>query len=566
MSWRYRLVFSCLLLALLTIIFRLFYWQVVKAEELTLLGESQYGTVLTDPPARGLIKTSDGFSIAANILTYRVVANPKVIENKSQVASRLSDILDEDEASLSALLHKDLFWVSLKQQVDSKTKEILEKENIEGLSFEDDYKRFYPEASMAGQLIGFVGNSQTSTSKGYFGIEGFYDRQLKGKEGTIVYVRDALGRPIVPKIKNDSGKVDGRSITLNINRAVQFLVERKLKDAVEKYAATGGMVGILDTKTGNVIALANYPSFDPNLFSEFEQSLYTNPFISSTYEPGSTFKALVMSSALDNGAVKPYTKCPICAGPVKVFDYDIKTWNNKYYKDTTMIETIQHSDNTGMVYAGQKLGLDKLYDYLSKFGIGRLTGIDVEGEVASPLRPKDEWYPIDLATATFGQGVSITPIQLLTSFNAIANSGTLMEPHIASKIETATGEVIPILPKELGKPIKPTTAKVMKEILVNAVEKGEARWAKPEGYRIAGKTGTAQIPVAGHYDPTQTIASFIGFAPADDPKFTMLVVIDRPTTSIYGSETAAPLFFDISRDLFLYYKIPPGEVTPSVTE
>lgn len=200
-----------------------------------------------------------------------------------------------------------------------------------------------------------------------------------------------------------------------------------------------------------------------------------------------------------------------------------------------------------------------MLEYLKRFGIGELTGIDLQGEASADIRPEENWYPIDVATASFGQGISVTAIELLSAFSSIANSGIRMEPHIVAAIETPDGEKIKIPPKEINRPISAPTAKIMTEILVNAVDKGEAKWAKPKGYRIAGKTGTAQIPVEGHYDPNKTIPSFIGFAPADDPKFVMLVVLDRPTTSIYGSETAAPLFFTIARNLLTYYGIGPTE-------
>ena len=222
-----------------------------------------------------------------------------------------------------------------------------------------------------------------------------------------------------------------------------------------------------------------------------------------------------------------------------------------------MTEVIQHSDNTGMVFVGQRLGLDNFLKYLKKFGIGSLTGIDLQGEVAGDIKTKAQWYPVDLATASFGQGISITPIELLTAFSAIANNGVMMEPHVVAQVKSTNGKVVNITPKILGKPITSSTAKIMTEMLVNAVDKGEAKWTAIKEYRIAGKTGTASIPVAGHYDPEKTIASFIGFAPADDPKFVILVIFDRPKARIYGSETAAPVFFSIARDLLSLYKIPP---------
>ncbi|HVF69214.1 MAG TPA: penicillin-binding protein 2, partial [Xanthomonadales bacterium] len=316
---------------------------------------------------------------------------------------------------------------------------------------------------------------------------------------------------------------------------------------------------IMDPTTGAMIAMSSFPTFDPRHYQEYSDKLYKDPLISDTYEPGSTFKPLVMAAALDAGLVKPETKCPICAGPVSIGGYEISTWNNKYVSGGTMTDVIKRSDNTGMVYIGQSLGLDRIMSYINKFGFGEQTGIDLQGEVVPSIRPRDSWYPIDLATASFGQGITVTPIQLLTAFSSIANGGKRMEPHVVSKITTSTGENIDIEPKVLGKPISERTAHVITEMMVNAVDNGESKFAKPKGYRIAGKTGTAQIPVEGRYDANKTIASFIGFAPADDPKFLMLVVIDRPTSSIYGAETAAPIFFKVAKNMFTYYGIPPTE-------
>jgi cell division protein FtsI/penicillin-binding protein 2 len=210
-----------------------------------------------------------------------------------------------------------------------------------------------------------------------------------------------------------------------------------------------------------------------------------------------------------------------------------------------------------MVFVAQKLGLDGMINYLGKFGIGDYTGIDLQGEVSAQLKPKKQWYAVDLATTGFGQGISVTPIELLDATAAIANNGIRMQPQIVAAVEDVDGNTTKIAPKVLDTPIRPETAKVMAQIMVNAVNKGEASWARLKGYSVAGKTGTASIPVSGHYDPNQTIASFVGFAPSDNPKFAMLVILNRPTVSIYGADTAAPIFFDIAKSLFSYYGIPP---------
>lgn len=559
MNWRYRFIFFTILLFLGIIVVRLFYWQIVKAEDLTLLAKSQYSGRIKFFPVRGEIKTTDNFPIATNKVSYLVFANPKEVKDKDKTVNLLSLALEVDRASISSQLSLDLSWVPIKSEIDSIEKEKINNLRIPGIGFEQQFTRFYPEASLAAQLLGFVGKDESGQSKGYFGIEGYYDRLLRGKEGYGIEVRDALGRPILGKLEGNLLKVDGSNLVLSLDRSVQFQAERKLKEGVEAYGAKGGMVGIIEPKTGNILAIASYPSFDQAHYQNYPEELFKNPFISNTYEPGSTFKPLVMSAALDAGVVTPETRCPICDKPVSIGGYDIHTWNNKYYKNINMIDVIMRSDNTGMVYVAQKLGLSRMLYYLDKFGIGKLADIDLQGEVAPILKSKNNWYPVDLATAGFGQGISVTPLELLDAFSAIANQGKRMQPRVVSQVGSPNGEIFKISPKVLDTPISEKTAKVMTEMLVNAVNKGEAQWARLKGYRIAGKTGTASIPLKGHYDPSQTITSFIGFAPADRPKFAMLVIIDRPTTSIYGAETAAPVFFDIARDLLSYYNIPPSE-------
>lgn len=557
MTWRFRSIFILIVFLFLLVVLRLFYWQIIKAEELTNLGLSQYGRILTIAPQRGEIKTSDGFPIAANKVSYLVFANPKEIKEKEKIANILSPILDVSKASVSASLSLDRFWVPIQKGVGIDIKNKIESMRLEGVGFEQEYSRFYPEASLSANLIGFVGKDDLGRDKGYFGVEGYYDRLLSGKEGKTIQVMDAFGKPILAKI-TESDEIDGSSLVLNVDRSIQFIAEKKLKEGIDTYGASSGMVGIMNPKTGGILAMASSPSFDPKNYQDYSGDLYKNSFISDTYEPGSTFKPIVMSSAFEAGVVKPETKCPICDKPVEIGGFTIHTWNDKYLKNINMIEVIQHSDNTGMVYVAEKLGLDKMIDFLKKFGIGDTTGIDLQGETSVPLKPKDSWYKVDLATTGFGQGVSVTPIELLSAVSVIANNGKRMEPHVVGSVETSDGTVVKIPPRQIDTPISEKTARLMTEIMVNAVDKGEASWTRIKGYRIAGKTGTASIPIQGHYDTSNTIASFIGFAPADDPKFVMVVILNKPTKSIYGAETAAPIFFDIAKEILSYYKIPPS--------
>lgn len=560
---------------------RLFYWQVIASEKLIGEGEKQYQNENIIVPIRGEIRTNDTVPLVSNQKAFLLYANPQKINKPvSEIAHLLSpvtididpvweasppgqQIMKENDQKEIDRLEKQLSqsklqWVLLKRKIDSSAFEKIKNLNIEGIGFQDEKKRLYTEGSTAAQLLGFVGSNTNGLDQGYFGLEGYYNNELQGREGKVITQKDASGKPIILAGMTYQDVQNGKSLILHIDRAIQYITEKKLKEAIEKYGAKGGSVVIMNPKDGGIVAMSNYPSYDPANWKYFDDTLYKNPLVADTFEPGSIFKTLIMASALNENSVKPDTKCDMCGGPRTINEYAIRTWNNKYYQNSTMIEILQHSDNVGMVFVGEKLGKDKLLTYLDSFGIGKKTGIDLQEETTSPLRPKSEWASIDLATLTFGQGIAVTGIQMIKAVSAIANEGKIYEPHIVDKIIDDNNEKV-IPPKLIKQVIKPTTAKIMTEMMVNAVDLGEARFAKPKGYRIAGKTGTAQIPIAGHYDPTKTIASFIGFAPADDPKFIMLTIIREPSSSIWGSETAAPLFFSISSELFEYYNIAPTQ-------
>lgn len=541
------------------LIARLFYWQVVKGEELKKVGENQSLEILELVPKRGEVRTSDNYPLATNTITYLAYTNPKVIKDKESYALRIARILEVDFASVSAQLNKDAFWVRIASGLDYETRKEIETQKLFGLGFEEESTRFYPEASLAAHLVGFVGRDNEGNPKGYFGAEGYYDDQLKGRSGRLYAIKDSLGNPILDKARRE-GKIDGRTIVLTIDRTVQFIAQKRLEEGIEKYKAEGGSIVITDSKTGGILAMASEPTFSPEKYYENEEVRFVNPVVSNLYEPGSTFKVLVMAAALDSKVVKPTTKCSICGGPIQMGDYKIRTWNDKYYPNTTMTETIIRSDNTGMVFTGNRLGRDRMLSYLARFGLVESTGIDLQGEVSSSITDESLQYPIDLATASFGQGISLTPIQLVSAVNSIARDGEYFTPHVVSKIIREDGREIIIKPKKRTETVSESTAKLITSMMVRAVEEGEAQWTRIKNYKIAGKTGTAQIPVAGHYDPNQTIASFVGFFPADNPQITMLVLVNKPTTSIYGSETAAPIFFNIARDLIRYYNLRPDSL------
>lgn len=557
----FLLVFSCLIV-------RLFYWQVIRAEYLQAQAEGQYFTDIKVGALRGNILFSDGSILASTNPAFSLFGLPKTIpkDQKTNLAYLLTKTLvtdskDDVDSIAKDLLNKlsqDLYWVLLKKSISVDQKKKIEQLKLSGIGFETGSIRFYPEGSSSAHLLGFVGSDATGANKGYFGLEGYYDGELKGISGLVRHEKDALGLPILIGNFLTSEAKNGNDLILNIDRSIQFIVEQALKAGVEKYGAKAGSIVVLDPKTGAILALASFPNYDSLKYFIFPKEYYKNPIVADQYEPGSTFKVLVMSAALNEEVIKPDTQCDICSGPIELGGFAIRTWNNKYFSNTTMKDVITHSDNTGMVFVGQRLGLDKFYSYLESFGLGQATGIDLQDESFPDIRPKAEWRDIDLATASFGQGIAITPIQMVRAVGAIANGGNLMEPHVVKVIKDNRGS-FEIKPKIVREVIKPSSAKIMTEMMVVAVNEGEAKWTKIKGFKIAGKTGTAQIPVAGHYDPDKTIASFVGFAPADDPKFVMLVRYDQPQTSPYGSETAAPTFFEIAKELFNYYKIAPTE-------
>jgi len=574
---RLKVLLIIFILIAVTILARLFYWQFLSDVEKRTISDINPDEI---PAPRGEILSRDSYPLATNQEAYLIYATPKVIKDPAGAAKKLAPLLIPEKFStisasanpdlisqkeqaveaqqkniMSKISNNDLYWVLLKRKITAQAKSQIESFDIAGLGFERDDKRYYPEASMAAQLLGFVGSDKFGNDTGYFGLEGYYNSILRGKAGHGANTLDPKGYPILTSKFKTTPPQKGSSLITTIDRPIQFIVEDALEKAVEKYGAKDGTVVILDPKTGHVVAMATYPSYNPATFSEYEPGLYKNPAVADTYEPGSTFKVVTMSSALDLNLVTPTTKCTTCSGPREIGGYEISTWNKKYYPNSTMTDVIAHSDNVGMTFVSEKLGLDRLYSAITKFGFGKLTGIDLEEESPGVVRNKPDWHQIDIATASFGQGLAVTPIQIVQAVGAIANGGKLISPKIVSA--TVTNGKVENYPQDQGtQVISQKAATQMTEMMVGAVDNGEAKAFKPKGYRIAGKTGTAQVPLAGHYDPNKTIASFVGFAPAQNPKFVMLVRFTEPTSSQFGSETAAPTFFTIARELFNYYGIP----------
>lgn len=554
---RLTLIGTILVVLYACILFRLIYLQFIRADDFRKEAASQHYIEFTLPATRGEIQASDGSVLVTNQPAYLVYAQIKDVKDIRRTAEGLAPILHREPADIEGDLSiPGRVWIPLAHKVPEDSANAIRSLGMPGIGFEKESVRFYPEASMAAHLLGFVGSDADGNDKGYFGIEGYYDRALRGKDGYLRQEKDVHGAPIVIGDITRFDAQDGQNLTLWLDKSVQKIIEEELARGISAYGAKDGSVTVMDPATGGILGMAALPSYDPAHYQDYQHDEFKNPMVASSYEPGSTFKVLVMAAGVNEKAVTALTQMNE-DGPTRIGEYLIRTWNDKYLGTVTMTDVLIHSSNVGMVFVGRKLGSSKLLSYINRFGFGLPTGIDLEEETSPDLRPEKDWKEIDYATATFGQGIAVTPLQMVRAVSAIANGGFLVEPHVVKNISDDTGRTVSIKPKILKQVISGSTASVLTEMMIASVDKGEAKFAKPAGYRIAGKTGTAQVPIAGHYDPKITIASFIGFAPADHPLFIMLVTLRQPTTSPWGSETAAPLFFAIAKRLFNYYGIPP---------
>lgn len=538
------------ILFLLFIIVKLFYLQVIAPTVV-----SDYLKYQKIQPERGKIFDRNRQPLAFNQTTYLLYIEPPKIKDLDELVEKVDKELKMGEATLSAKINKSKEWISIRSGITKEQKDVLTKLKIGGVGFQPASQRHYPEASLAAHLLGFVGKNKENENVGYFGIEGFYDKDLFGLPGLLKTERDLFGRPILVGTQEKTEPGNGRDLILTIDKSVQSIVKKQLETGLERYKAKEGCIIIANPKNLEILALSCLPDFDPDKYFLFSEENFKNPAITSLYEPGSTFKPLIMAAALNERKIKPgdlYNE----KGSVGRGGYTIKTWNDKYEGKISMTRILEKSSNVGMVYVGDKLGNKNLLKYLKNYGFGQATGIDLQGEFGGGLKSKYQWYPIDYATVSFGQGIAVTPLQMIKAFSALINGGELMTPHIVKKIIGHNDEKV-VEKKVEDRVIDERTSEIIKRMLVSTVEHGEYKWSVPEGYKIGGKTGTAQIPIAGHYDPSKTIASFIGFLPADDPTLIGLVMLRETKTSPYGSETAAPLFFEIAKELIVYYNIAP---------
>lgn len=542
---RSKILLLALLISFGLITARLFYWQIIKGPELKEKALNQTYKLEKTLPQRGKIYTSDNYPIALNQTFYQIsIYKPNLKDDLAGVINKIDQNIPEFKQNNQDIIanfisSQNQKWITFPNLINEDQKNNL---NIPGLEFQKLEKRLYPEGQLSKNIIGNIGKNYNGDSVGYGGLEAYYDKQLKGKTGFLWSSQDATGKTILTKKSWVSEAIDGRNLHTTINRSVQYTLEQKLQDGIDTFSADSGSITVIDSKTGALLAMASMVAT-----SSATPSAVRNSAISDLFEPGSIFKPIVMSMALDKKAVDMNYVCTGCGAPRQIGKYTIGNWDNELHPNSSLFDIIRNSDNIGMSYIISKLGKNNFLDYYHKIGLSQKTGIDLQGE-AKPIL-KEDWPEIDLATASFGQGIVVTQINMVQAFNVIANDGILVKPHVLNYFEE-NNKIIKSKTKPETRIFSAETTKNMKTILKAAVENGVVSQFKPKEMEVCAKSGTAQVAVKGGYTDASTIASYIGFSPCNNPKFTMIVTINNPRTSPWGSSTAAPIWYSLASEIY----------------
>jgi cell division protein FtsI/penicillin-binding protein 2 len=539
------------------LISRLIYWQVMQHAPLAVDVKQQDTALYVQQPLRGQILDASGIPLATNVTRHLVWANPHDVKDPHRTALDLAPILQVSTAELEKALVSDGRYVELASEVPDGVAKKIQNLALPGLHLDPIMQRDYPSGTLASQVLGFV-----NSNGGQYGIEGRYNNMLSGKAGVRSILRDTAGNSVQMTSAAAVPSRDGATLELSIDSAIQALAEHDIQSAVKVHRADSGTVIVMNPYNGRIVAMASTPTFDPNEYGKTARSnpsLFQNPAVNMQYEPGSTYKIITMAAGLDRGVITPQTSFND-TGVWTVDGVQLHNWNMAGWGTETMTQVLQHSANVGASFVADKLGSAAFYQYVHNFLFGRPTGIDVPGEISGQvLYPSNKaWTPVSLYTNSFGQGIAVTPIQMIRAVAAVANGGILMKPQIVTKI-MAGGRIISRPPVQLGRVISARTAHTLTDMLVHSAIGGEASEALIKGYNIAAKTGTANVAgTNGRYIPNDTIGSIVAYAPAYHPRFIALVIVNHPRDQPWGSLTAAPVMKDLMQELFLHYHIPPN--------
>jgi cell division protein FtsI (penicillin-binding protein 3) len=537
---------------------RLGWLMVVKHGELAQIAERQYSRTVVLYAPRGPIVDRQGGALATSTATESLFVQPRSVGDPVRVAARLAPILGQPESEVHAALTGIRSFVWLRRKLPPTVAEQVRALREPGLGFLPEPLRLYPNREMAAHVLGFEGNEG-----GLEGVERAFNADLAGVPGKAIAGRDALGREVVAQHVLQQPQ-PGHGVMLTIDRTIQYIAEREIDAAYRRTHARAAMAVVLDPRTGDVLAMAVRPTFNPNTFLDVHSSdAWRNRAVTDPFEPGSTFKAIMAAAALEEGVVRPDDKIYAENGSITLAGTTIRDW--KKYGWLSFAEVLQNSSNVGSIKVGLSLGRDRYYRYMKAFGFGSPTGVGLAGESRGQLRDPQRWSLLSLPTMSIGQEVSVTALQLVTAFGAIANGGTLMQPRLVKSTFGPDGrETRRFDVKAVRQVVSPATARTLSNILASVVESGTGRFAAIPGYAVAGKTGTAQKldPATRRYSHAPGVLSFVGFAPADEPRFVMLVMLDEPRNEKWGSEAAAPIFSAIGREILRYFEIPPRDVQP----
>jgi cell division protein FtsI (penicillin-binding protein 3) len=541
-------------LALCALLARLFDIQILQHHLLSGLAERQHQKSTELRGKRGTIYDRRLRELALSVDRESMYLNPVEFSASPEMILQLARQLGLKDATILEKTQRDRQFAWLKRKIPADETAALRALGLKGIGFVTESQRFYPKHALAGQVLGFVGTDEA----GLEGIEHAYETVLAGETMRVNLDRDARGRPIALSSDALHQLPQGHDLVLTLDERIQFVAERELRQQVTRLGARGGAVVVIQPFTGEILALANVATFDPNIFREASAKLWRERNITDTFEPGSTIKALLAAGAVEERLVRPDDmffgeQGSIQVGTLTIRDHEKFSW-------LTFREVIEKSSNVGAIKIGQRLGNDRLYDYLTRFGLGARTGVDFPGEAAGLLRPPQQWSEVSLASLSIGQELAVTSLQLATAFSALANGGIVMRPQLVKAI-VKNGEVIQeTAPAPGRRVISEATARQITNILQGVVTRGSGRAAAVEGYTVAGKTGTAQKFDAGlgKYSPQKSVASFVGYLPAEQPRATVLVSVDEPQAGVaWGGVAAAPVFSAIAQQTMRYLRVPP---------
>lgn len=546
MKKRTFIVFIFFLIFIFVLIARLIWIQEIDSQKLAMAVDKQTTSSIVLKPQRGYIYDVNGNILASNVPSGDVFAAPKYIKNPGEVSDKLYKYLNTDRNSLYKILsNKKSEWAVLGKSLPLDSINKIKNLNIPGIYVENTTTRSYPDGKMLSQVLGFTGID----GNGLYGIEYSFDKYLSGIPGLETSIVDAEGRRVgLPQKLNKP--INGDDIILTIDSVIQGYTESAIAKAYEKYKPENGITAIvMNPKTGEILAMANLPDFDPNNPQNVSSHDYwSNPAVSSIYEPGSVFKVITASAALESAVVTPDEQFND-PGYFIVSGHRINSW--KKLGNINFSQAIENSSDTVFMEVVQRLGLNTFYKYIKAFGFGTPTGIELPGEASGMILPESKVYPVDLASMSFGQGIAVTPIQMLTAFSAVINGGDLMIPHIVKSIDNNGKIIKEFKPQIVRNVISKKTSDTMRYMLEKVVTDGTGKAAQVPGYTVGGKTGTTE-----NYSPGKYVASFAGFAPVENPKVAVLVLIKNPTKNGHmGGEIAAPVAQEILSNTLKYYDI-----------